>query len=82
MEEYRYIYDYKLITLIRVGEETNRLAGMLANQSKDMASELEHELKQLGNILEPVLIIGVGGIVAFVLIAMYMPMFQLGQTIT
>lgn len=81
IEKYKNIYDYKLITLIRVGEETNRLANMLASQSKDITSELEHELKQFGNILEPVLILGVGGIVAFVLIAMYMPMFQLGQTI-
>lgn len=79
MEKYRNIYDFKLITLIRVGEETNRLPSMLSNQSKDLTSELEHELKQMGNILEPVLILGVGGIVAFVLIAMYMPMFQLGQ---
>lgn len=81
MEKYKYIYDYRLITLIRVGEETNRLAHMLSSQSKDITSELEHDLKQFGNILEPVLILGVGGIVAFVLIAMYMPMFQLGQTI-
>lgn len=81
MERYRDIYGYKLITLIRVGEETNRLPSMLFSQSKDITSELEHELKQLGNILEPILILGVGGIVAFVLIAMYMPMFQLGQTI-
>ncbi len=82
MERYRYIYDNKLITLVRVGEETNRLASMLFSQSKDITSELEHELKQLGNILEPALILGVGSIVAFVLIAMYMPMFQLGQNIT
>lgn len=81
MEKYKNIYDYKLITLIRVGEETNRLANMLSSQSKDITSELEHELKQFGSILEPVLILGVGSIVAFVLIAMYMPMFQLGQTI-
>jgi type IV pilus assembly protein PilC len=82
MEKYKDIYDYKLITLIRVGEETNSLANMLSSQSKDITSELEHELKQFGNILEPILILGVGGIVALVLIAMYMPMFQLGQTIS
>lgn len=82
MGRYREIYGFKLITLIRVGEETNRLAAMLSSQSKDLTSELEHELKQLGNVLEPALILGVGSIVAFVLIAMYMPMFQLGQTIT
>ncbi len=82
MEKYKEINGFKLITLIRVGEETNRLAAMLSSQSKEITSELEHELKQLGNILEPVLILGVGSIVAFVLIAMYMPMFQLGQVIT
>lgn len=81
MEKYRDIYNYKLITLIRVGEETNCLPGMLSRQAKDITSELEHELKQLGNILEPILILGVGIVVAIVLIAMYMPMFQLGQTI-
>lgn len=81
MERYPNIYDYKLITLLRVGEETNSLGNMLSQQSKDITSELEHELKQLGNILEPILILGVGIIVAVVLIAMYMPMFQLGQTI-
>ncbi|TWV08709.1 type II secretion system F family protein [Bacteroidaceae bacterium HV4-6-C5C] len=81
MDEYKDIYGAKLITLIRVGEETNCLDKMLLNQANDLTSELEHDLKQLGNIIEPVLILCIGGIVAFVLIAMYMPMFQLGQTI-
>ncbi|WP_291530707.1 type II secretion system F family protein [Bacteroides sp. UBA939] len=81
MEGFREIYGNKLVTLIRVGEETNCLDKMLLNQGNDLTSELEHNLKQLGNILEPALILGIGAIVAFVLIAMYMPMFQLGQTI-
>ncbi len=81
MEQFQDIYGNKLVTLIRVGEETNCLDKMLLAQANDITSELEHELKQLGNVLEPVLILGIGVIVAFVLIAMYMPMFQLGQTI-
>lgn len=81
MGEYKDIYGTKLITLIRVGEETNCLDKMLLNQANDLTSELEHDLKQLGNVLEPALILCIGAIVAFVLIAMYMPMFQLGQTI-
>lgn len=81
MDQFKYIYGNKLITLMRIGEETNCLDKMLLNQSLDLTAELEHDLKQLGNILEPILIICIGAIVAFVLIAMYMPMFQLGQTI-
>ena len=75
------IYDRKLITLVRVGEETNSLGDMLLKQGEDLTRELEHELKQLGNLLEPVLILCVGGLVALVLVSMYLPMFKLGGVI-
>ena len=79
--EFPHIYDRKLYTLVRVGEETNRLEDMLQKQGEDLTRELEHKLKQLGNLLEPVLIMGVGGLVAIVLISMYLPMFRLGGVI-
>lgn len=72
------IYDRKLCALLRVGEETNRLGQMFEKQSESLTQSLEHRLKQLGNFLEPVLILGVGCLVALVLIAMYLPMFKLG----
>ncbi|WP_065220587.1 MULTISPECIES: type II secretion system F family protein [Butyricimonas] len=79
--EFPEIYDRKLYTLVRVGEETNRLEDMLLKQGEDLTQELEHKLKQLGNLMEPVLILGVGGLVAIVLISMYLPMFKLGGII-
>ena len=79
--EFPHIYDRKLYTLVRVGDETNRLEDMLQKQGEDLTRELEHKLKQLGNLLEPVLIMGVGGLVAIVLISMYLPMFRLGGVI-
>ena len=75
------IYSIKLITLINVGEETNKMADVLSKQSDDISAELEHKLKQFGSILEPVLILFIGTIVALILISMYMPMFKLGGTI-
>lgn len=81
LEEFRDIYGNKLIALIRVGEETNCLDKMFLNLGNDLTLELEHKLKRLGTVLEPALILCIGTIVAFVLIAMYMPMFKLGQTI-
>ena len=79
--EFPSIYDRKLYTLVRVGEETNRLEDMLLKQGEDLTRELEHKLKQMGNLMEPVLILGVGGLVAIVLISMYLPMFSLGGVI-
>lgn len=81
MERYSSIYDKKLIVLIRVGEQTNRLGQMLQKQGEDITQELNHKLKGIGSTLEPILILFVGAIVALILIAMYMPMFMIGGVI-
>ncbi len=78
MMQYNKLYSRKLTVLIGVGEETNRLSRMLKKEAEDIGKELEYSLKQLGNMLEPILIMSVGAIVAFILIAMYMPMFNMG----
>lgn len=81
MELYEDLYGRRLNVLLKVGEETNSLERMLLTQADDTNAELEHEIRQLNSIAEPLLILAIGIIVAFVLIAMYMPMFKLGMTI-
>lgn len=79
--KYPHIYNRKLITLLRVGEETNKLPFMLKRQGEELTVELEYKLKILGTMLEPVLIIFIGAMVAVILISMYLPMFKLGGVI-
>ncbi|MCD7970269.1 MAG: type II secretion system F family protein [Alistipes sp.] len=81
LQKFDKLYDRKLVTMIRVGEETNRLPQMLDKLSEDIGSALEHKLKQLGSLLEPVMILFVGLIVAVILISMYLPMFKLGGVV-
>lgn len=71
------LYGKKLIALLKVGEETNTLGTMLLKQSDELSTELEYKYKFIGSVLEPLLIIGVGFLVAILLIAMYLPMFKL-----
>lgn len=78
MDKFPNLYSYKLRKLIRIGEETNKLSEMLSKQSKEISFDLEHQLKRIGNLLEPILIFFIGFIVAIILIAMYLPMFKLG----
>jgi type IV pilus assembly protein PilC len=78
LEKYPDLYEKKLTTLLRVGEETGRLPQMLQKQGEDLSTELEHRLRGLGSILEPVLILVVGALVAVILVSMYLPMFKLG----
>ena len=72
------LYDRRLVTLLRVGEQTGRLPEMLAREGDVLTAELEHRLRSLGNLLEPALILLVGLLVAVILVAMYLPMFRLG----
>ena len=74
------IYDKRLLALIRVGEETNQLGPILAKLSTQIEAEVQHRAKMLGNTLEPLIIIFLGFLVALILIAMYLPMFQLSST--
>lgn len=80
-DAYPSIYSRKFTVLLRVGEETNSLDAMLKTLSDDMSAELDYEIKQVNNALEPALILLIGIIVAFVLISMYLPMFKMGMTI-
>ena len=75
------LYDRKLVALVRVGEETNRLPEMLDRRARNLTDELRHAIRRLGALLEPALILLVGILVALILIAMYMPMFSLGGII-
>ena len=81
MSRYENLYGKRFLVLLKVGEETNSIEQMLLTLANDTNAELEHEIRQLNNIIEPVFILGIGGVVAFVLIAMYMPMFRLGMAI-
>lgn len=77
---YPRLYDKKFLALVKVGEETNTLDSILTSLSEDYTEELNYQIKQLNNLLEPALIIMIGSVVAFVLISMYLPMFKLGTT--
>ena len=75
------LFDKKTLVLLRVGEETSSLDRMFKSLSDDLTEDLNYRIKQMNNTLEPVLILIIGIIVAFVLISMYLPMFKLGMTI-
>jgi type IV pilus assembly protein PilC len=63
--------------MVGVGEETGALDTMLAKIADFYEDQVEAAVKSLTAIIEPIMIIVVGGIVGFIVIAMYMPMFQL-----
>lgn len=75
------IFDKRASSLVKVGEEVNKLEDIFKTLSKQYSEQLEHSIGMLGGLLEPILIIFIGLLVGVILIAMYLPMFQMGSVI-
>jgi type IV pilus assembly protein PilC len=62
--------------MVGVGEETGALDSMLAKVADFYEDEVEAAVKAMTSILEPVMIVVVGGIVGVIVISMYLPLFS------
>lgn len=80
MEQHRF-FDRKMIAMTKVGEEVNRLDTIYEQLYKQYSDELDVKIRTMNNLLEPVLIIFVGLMVGIILVAMYLPIFQMGINI-
>ena len=74
------VYNKRLISLVRVAEEVNQLDVMFGRLSKQYSDEIEHETSLLGSVIEPLMIVFLGVMVAVILVAMYLPMFKLSSS--
>jgi type IV pilus assembly protein PilC len=63
--------------MITVGEETGQLEQMLHKIADFYEAEVDAKVKALTSLLEPLMIVFVGGMVGFIVIAMYLPIFSI-----
>lgn len=63
--------------MMSVGEETGQLEQMLTKVADFYEAEVDAKVKALTSLLEPIMIVAVGGMVGFIVISMYLPLFSL-----
>jgi len=63
--------------MVGVGEETGALDQMLDRVAEFYEEQVDASVKTLTSILEPVMIIVIGSIVGFIVISMYLPLFEI-----
>lgn len=73
------IFPPKLVALIKVSEEVNAPELIFEKLSNQYSEEIEHQQAVVGKVIEPFFIIVLGLIIGFILIAMYMPMFEMSN---
>jgi type IV pilus assembly protein PilC len=67
--------------MIAVGEESGELDGILEKMADFFDEEVNTMSSNLSTLLEPVILIIMGGVIAFIALAVYMPMFSLTEVI-
>jgi type IV pilus assembly protein PilC len=67
--------------MIAVGEETGQLEHMLSKIADFYEAEVDAKVKALTALIEPLMIVFVGGMVGFIVISMYLPLFTLYEKI-
>jgi type IV pilus assembly protein PilC len=70
------IFPSLVTNMVRVGEETGALDSTLAKVADFYEEQVDVAVKSLTSILEPIMIVFIGSMVGFMIIAMYLPMFD------
>lgn len=75
------VFPIMAIQMISIGEETGELDSMLMKVADFYEDEVEQAVKALTSVMEPIMIVFLGGMVGSILVAMYLPMFKVMDAI-
>ena len=75
------VFPPMVTRMIAVGDETGDMDGMLGKIADFYESEVDATVKALTSIIEPIMIVVVGGIVGGIIVAMYLPMFKIFELV-
>jgi len=75
------VFDDLVVNMIQVGEETGELDKMLIKVADTYDGEIDTLVGALMSLLEPILIIGMGGTVGFIVISLFLPLISLMEKI-
>ena len=75
------VFTPLLIQMVSIGEESGTLDSMLNKVADIYDREVDDTVAQLGTLMEPLLMLILGGLIGGLVIAMYLPIFQLGSVL-
>jgi general secretion pathway protein F len=70
-----------LVHMVSVGERSGALEEMLGIVADSYESQVEHKVEKLTTLLEPLMIVGLGGVIAIIVMAVLMPILQMNEFI-
>jgi type IV pilus assembly protein PilC len=77
----RNVFPDVAIKMVEVGESTGALQDMLGSLAEFYDEEVETEVDRVTRLIEPVMLVTMGIIIAAVVLALYLPMFELTSVV-
>lgn len=81
LRDFPWLFDARLVAFVKVGEEVNKLDYFFNLLAQQYGEEVDHRSALLSTALEPLIMLFLGGVVGLILIGMYLPIFQISNTI-
>ncbi len=78
---YTGVFPYLMVEMVRIGELSGKLEDMLNKVADFFEEEVDRMVNTLSTLIEPILIVILGTVIGAILIALYLPIFKLGEVI-
>jgi type IV pilus assembly protein PilC len=75
------VFPSMVLQMCAIGEESGSLDHMLGKAADFYESEVDDMVAGLSSLMEPIIIVFLGGLIGGIVIAMYLPIFKLGQVV-
>jgi type IV pilus assembly protein PilC len=70
-----------VIQMVSIGEESGSLDGMLGKVADFFEQEVDDAVDALSSLMEPMIMVVLGVLIGGMVIAMYLPIFKMGQAV-
>ena len=74
------IFPKMILFMVSTGEQSGRLGDLMEQSVKHIDQQLDMIIDTIGKLIEPVLLLFIGGIVGFLALSLYLPLFQSYQS--
>lgn len=75
------VFPNMVVQLVAIGEETGSLDAMLSKVADIYEQEVDDAVAALSSLMEPVIMVFLGVVIGGIVVAMYLPIFKLGQVV-
>jgi len=75
------VFPAMVVQMCSIGEETGALDAMLGKVADFFEQEVDDAVEALSSLMEPMIMVVLGTLIGGMVIAMYLPIFKLGQAV-